>query len=73
MRTRFLLAAAAGLSLSACATVGPPPRWASPDVYAERYNADYDATKVAAVTQWAHVHGATVLWINYPTKKPGGT
>jgi hypothetical protein len=29
---------------------------------------DFDADKVAAVTQWAHIHGATEVWVNYPTK-----
>ena len=29
---------------------------------------DFDANKVDTVTQWAHTHGATVVWVNYPTK-----
>ena len=29
---------------------------------------DVDAEKVATVNQWGQTHGATILWINYPTR-----
>lgn len=29
---------------------------------------DIDAEKMAVVNQWAQTHGATVVWINYPTR-----
>jgi hypothetical protein len=52
------------LALSACMTPGTA-RYAA---YEERNNADYDSGKVDAVTQWSHMKGATVVWVNYPTK-----
>lgn len=56
----------AGLTsaLCACASTGGPR-------YSEQPATDsnvYDATKVAVVTEWAKTKGATVIWINYPTK-----
>ena len=72
MASRLTICALASLTLTACATTGGPGRSDAADAYAERFNADYDATKVAAVQQWAQVHGATVFWVNYPTKKTGG-
>jgi hypothetical protein len=32
-------------------------------------NDDFDAGKVATVTQWAQTRGATVVWLHYPTKR----
>lgn len=58
------------LALGACATTGGPTHSASLDEYAQQYNRDYDAEKVAIVSQWAENHGATVIWIHYPTRKP---
>lgn len=73
MASRMWTCALAGLVLTACATTGAPGRHMTPDEYAERYNADYDSAKVAAVQRWAQARGATVVWINYPRKKPEGT
>ncbi len=57
------VAAALALLLGACAgTPSHPLASSDPD------NDDYDANKVDSVTQWAHTHGATVVWVNYPTK-----
>jgi hypothetical protein len=55
--------AALALCLCGCATEGKrynPEAWYSPS--------DVDIGKIAAVNQWAEVHGATVMWINYPPK-----
>ena len=35
-------------------------------------NDDFDAGKVATVTQWAQARGATVVWLHYPTKRRTG-
>jgi hypothetical protein len=32
-------------------------------------NDDFDASKVATVTQWAQARGATVVWMHYPIKR----
>jgi hypothetical protein len=56
------LIAIGGLSLGLCACAGTGG--ARPT---SQLPADYDATKVAVVTQWAKTKGATVIWINYPT------
>ncbi|MEP7096561.1 MAG: hypothetical protein ABI748_02775 [Dokdonella sp.] len=32
---------------------------------------DIDVGKVAAVNQWAQVKGATVIWMNYPSRASG--
>jgi hypothetical protein len=57
------------LALGACASAGGPRHAALVDPE----NDDYDADKVAAVTQWARTKGATEIWINYPTKyRPRG-
>ncbi len=56
---------AAGLALLLVACAATPARhfaMSDPD------DDDYDANKVDSVTQWAHIHGATVVWVNYPTK-----
>jgi hypothetical protein len=50
-------------SLGACASAGGQRTVAQANP-----NDDYDAGKVATVTQWAQAHGATVVWIHYPTK-----
>ena len=73
MKMRMWICALASLMLAACATTGAPGRRVTQDEYAERYNADYDSAKVAAVEQWAQARGATVRWINYPRKKPSGS
>ena len=54
---------AAGLVLCGCASPGPSRHWSQADP-----NDDFDAVKVATVTQWAQTHGATVVWLHYPTK-----
>jgi hypothetical protein len=57
---RFVTIGMLTSALCACAgTGGARPTAQLPD--------DYDATKVAVVTQWAKTKGATVIWINYPT------
>lgn len=61
-RTRWGVVGLA-LLLAACAGT-PAHRLAS----ADPENDDFDANKVDSVTQWAHTHGATVVWVNYPTK-----
>jgi hypothetical protein len=63
-RARLAAIAAMMLALSACMTPGTP-RYTE---YEERKNADYDSGKVNAVTSWSHMKGATVVWVNYPTK-----
>ena len=54
-------------SLGACASAG-----GQRTVAAANPNDDYDAGKVATVTQWAQERGATVVWIHYPTKPRSG-
>ncbi len=61
-RARWLIPGLA-LLLGACA--GSP---AHPGASADPENDDFDSNKVDTVTQWARVHGATVVWVNYPTK-----
>jgi len=66
---RLAVVAMMSLALCACASAGSPRHAALVDPE----NDDYDADKVTAVTQWAHTHGATEIWINYPTKyRPRG-
>jgi hypothetical protein len=59
--TRMAINGVLASGLCACAGAGGvrPTAQQLPD--------DYDAVKVAAVTQWAKTKGATVIWINYPT------
>jgi hypothetical protein len=63
--TMLVLLAGVCAGLGGCATAGhtiptsPAVGLASDDV---------DAEKVATVNQWAQTHGATVVWINYPTR-----
>ena len=71
MTLRLWICALASLMLTACATTGAPGRRMSLDEYTAQYNADYDSAKVTAVQQWAEKRGATIVWINYPRKKPG--
>ena len=73
MSMRLAIYALAGLALGSCATTGSPMRSTAAQMQSERYNADYDAAKVAAVTRWAEVRGATVVWVHYPRKKSDGT
>lgn len=61
-RSRWAVSGMA-LLLGACAGE-PAHHFAAPDPE----NDDYDSNKVDTVTQWAHTHGATVVWVNYPTK-----
>ena len=58
---RFAMIGVLTSALCACAGSGG----ARP--MAQQLPKDYDAIKVAAVTQWAKTKGATVIWINYPT------
>jgi hypothetical protein len=57
---RILLVLALGLSLGACASAGGNRLQGSSTVA--------DAGKVAAVDRWAQRRGATVVWLNYPTR-----
>ena len=65
MRWTMLVLAGMCVVVGGCATAGhtiptsPAVSLASEDV---------DAEKVATVNQWAQTHGATVVWINYPTR-----
>ena len=54
---------ALAICMCGCATQGVrynPEAWYTPS--------EVDIGKIAAVNQWAQVHGATVMWINYPPK-----
>ena len=62
-RARCATMLATTVLLAACA--GTP---AHHGVAADPDNDDFDANKVDTVTQWAHLHGATVVWVNYPVK-----
>jgi hypothetical protein len=73
MAPRLWICALASLGLTACATSGAPGRRMTLDEYTAHYNADYDSAKVAAVQEWAQRRGATVVWLNYPRKKPDGS
>ena len=68
-RAKFVLAAATSLFLTACATGSMHSQ--TPQDFSDKYYADYDATKVTVVNQWAENKGARVIWINYPPKKRG--
>jgi hypothetical protein len=61
---RCTLIFAASLLLISCAGTLPREHMWSSDPETD----DYDANKVDTVTQWAHTHGATVVWVNYPVK-----
>jgi hypothetical protein len=61
------LVAASALALVACASTGERRHGAGFDP-----GDDYDAVKVATVTQWAQARGAVVVWINYPRKRRDG-
>jgi len=61
---RKALTLAWSLLLGACASAPSHQHFASYDPDKD----DFDANKYESVTQWAHTHGATVIWINYPTK-----
>lgn len=62
-RVRYAIIPAMSLVLGACAGTGSV-RHSTVDPADD----DFDSNKVATVTQWAQTHGATVIWINYPTK-----
>lgn len=66
-RTRVVVAAWLASMLGACATTGGPPPSSSPE-YIQHYYGEYDVSKVSVVNRWAEQHGATVIWIHYPTK-----
>jgi hypothetical protein len=59
--TKLGLAAVLCASLGACA--GMPQHKPLP-------SEDYDEQKVVLVNQWAETHGARLIWIHYPTRKP---
>jgi len=59
---RWVWSLAVIVVLSGC-TAGAPRHRSQTDP-----NDDFDAGKVAAVTQWAQTRGATVVWLHYPTK-----
>ena len=61
-RARATLILAISLILGACA--GDPSRHYAYDPDKD----DFDASKYESVQEWAHTHGATVIWVNYPTK-----
>lgn len=61
---RWVWSLAVIVGLSGCASAGAPRHWSQADP-----NDDFDAGKVAAVTQWAQTRGATVVWLHYPTKR----
>ena len=56
-----------GAALSGCAGAGASMHRSQRDA-----NDDFDAGKVATVTQWAQARGATVVWMHYPTKRRSG-
>ena len=62
-RARYAILPAMCLVLGACADTGSV-RHSTVDPAGD----DFDSNKVATVTQWAENHGATIIWINYPTK-----
>lgn len=66
-QTRLAAALAMSLVLGACASTGAVRHRAQANP-----NDDFDAGKVATVTQWAERRGATVVWIHYPTKHRAG-
>jgi outer membrane biogenesis lipoprotein LolB len=52
------------LGLTACASTGP----SRTDAARVSDSDTIDYQKVASVNQWAHTHGALVMWIHYPQK-----
>jgi hypothetical protein len=65
-QARWVSVLAAGVVLAGCS--GPGVRHAAN----VDPNDDFDASKVATVTQWAQARGATVVWLHYPTKPRTG-
>ena len=63
--TMLILLVVLCTGMSGCAGMGGPLAGAKPVALASD---DVDAEKVATVNQWAQTHGATVVWLNYPTR-----
>lgn len=64
--------AVACLGLTACASTGGSRAAQDQSGFSD----EIDYQKVISVNEWAHTHGARVMWVNYPQKsrfdKDGG-
>jgi hypothetical protein len=62
---KLMLTAGIFLGLSACAT--PSSKNERPATFTGPDNV-VDTEKIDKVTQWAHDHGAKLIWIRYPVR-----